>query len=1157
MPKSHIPGPVRFFAGRDVEIKEITNAITDKSSRFVNIWGSPGFGKTSIAVETARHLSNLGYPVYFFKLQGISTVDKLLSKILSIFRSNLVDIYLTPEDKLVSLFREVSCPVILILDNLDDLLSSESNSAKLQNLFVGFIESNINVSILVTCRGLLENIRDQVEGFRDVRIRPLSRVSSVNFVRQLLPPFSDNVVSTVAEISFDVPLAIKLVTSLITENSEEMANKILKELQLPEHRFEHLEQHMQKLFDIPYEQLTLTDKHALISLTVFSFPIINKDAAIDVVSGEKGVTSNAIRSLQTLVRKSLIDIDPNGEYYSIHPLIFSLIVDKSNKNDSQNILHSAVVCFCNYYLLQFERLNDKFLSGLSLNGLPVEDVLLHLHAVMSLALADDLGNCQQHLFRVLSKGEVFLFLVRIAFHSIEDIHTVYELAMSKCETTHDDLSYLTLFTSYYFQNIAFSDFVTNVHPGISEEMRKKVDLFSDDTASKLSCYEGILKICNGEEMSGIQQIEVSLGHLKSCSDHLLLKCLCLQVLILYYINLKDSGKALEFKEMAVKVCKEIGNCNIFLIDDCPFPSSKFSKEDAGEPLILFSFLLSKWSEKFCTKKTQRYICNRVYCNQQWQQMQLYSSNYFHQICCYADFLIACLLINTGQDALLDETITFLENSRGNSHAQRDSVQRIDMLSERLISMYIMKGTLTNRKSMNVEACRKALDLSLQQYGKRIETAQCYFNLGLAENTNSNPSSALNAFDQAISIMLGVSREHNDFEFWGDVYAEQGKTYQRMYKYRLAVESFKVALEMMEKTKLNLESKPVADILFMLGMAQVYCKDYTSALLTLERSLKIKSKLFSEKLISSDDVSSNYLVVGNVYHVLGKNDECKKYFENALKMNSTGQGKVSNALQCLFSASRLFDDVDVDFGLNFSAIKSDFPEYFPSLFVMLAHINLRSGQYESGIALLRDALAVALNVLLELDEDCLYTMVFYYPFIYKTLVAIGKSEFRISESQFKLKQVRWVFHSYFWKGQIHIKNKKYAAAIESLECAIQNVTGIHRLDKDKVVEHQCRYLLAEAYTHVGRYEDALHSLYQVLSMVRKMFPEGSTREAQLLRSVGSIAQKMKNRKLVVNNFRLAYKMYSKVLGENHAQTQACYLNYILALMNCPYSKTSPT
>ena len=1160
LPKPRLPSAVIFSGLREADVEEITNAITDESTRLVNIWGSPGFGKTSTAVETAHKLSDLGYPVYFFNLQGIDTVDRLLYKILtSKFRSNLADIHLTAEDKLISLFTEISRPIILILDNIDDLLTNETNSAKLVSLFLEFLNSNSNINILVTSRELLENMRDQVKGFQNVRIRPLREVSSLNFVRQLLPTFSENIVTRVAETSFHVPLAIKLVFPLIKDtSSNEMANKVLDELDVREHRIEHFEKHMQKLFDVPYERLTLTEKHTLVSLTVFSSAAINKDAAINVASGEKGVTSNAIRSLQTLVKKSLIDEDPNGEHYSIHPLISSFIVDKSNGNDMQYVLHSAKVRFCKYYLLNFERLNDKFLSGLSVQNSAMKDVLLHLRNVMSLALTDEFENCQQHLFHVLSKAEVFLFLVRIAFHNAEDIHRVYELAMKKCKTAYDDLSYLTLFTSYYFQNIAFSLFLTNVRPDIPKDLREKLNLSLRGAAPKFSCYEGISKICNGDVQNGIQQIEMSIGHLQSCSDHLLLKCLFLQVLILYYNNLKESRKALEFKEMAVKVCKEIRNCNLLLINDCGFSCSKSPKEDAGEPLLLFSHLLMRWSVNFCTDEVQRHICNFVYSKQQEQEMQGCSSNYFYQISCYADFLIACLSIKAGQDVLLDETIKFLENSRGKSLTQSDSEQRIGMLSNRLIDMYTLKGISTNTKQacMNVEACRKALDLSFQEFGKEdIKTAECFFNLGLAENGNINHSSALDAFDEAISIISGLSCEHNDF--LGNIYREQGKTYLQLYKFRLAVVSFEKALEMMVKTKLNQESKPVADILFWLGRAQSCCKDFISAVVTLERFLEIKLRLFSEKRISSEDVSSSYLFVGTVYHELGRKDECKMCFENALKINSTGCDKLSNALQCIISSSPHFNDLDVDVGRNISVTKSDFPELFPLLSVMVSDNNLHSGKYESGIALLRDALEVKLNVVLELDDTCLYTMVFSYSSIYENLVSEGKSELaqrvadralQISESQAKFKQPCWIFHSGFWKGRMHYKYKKYAAAIESLECAIQNVTGLHGLNYGVVLEYQCRCLLAEVYTHEERYEDALHSLYQALSLVRNMFPEGSQREAEILLSVGSIARKIKNRKLVINNFRLAYKMFSEVLGENHPQTQECYLTYIQALMN---------
>jgi hypothetical protein len=260
-------------------------------------------------------------------LQDVSTIDEFLSKILSIFKCKLADHSLRPIDKVVSIFREISSRIFLVFDNLDDLLSSESSSAKLTRLFVELLDSNVNINIVFTTRELLENLRDQT-GFRDIRIRPLHPDSSVQFVRQLLPLFSESIVANVARISFHVPLAMKLIASLVEYNTEDMAINILEELSFSVNLLEQIdrsyEQNMKKLFETPFEQLTLSDKHALISLTVFSSSTISKKAAVDVISDEIGV-AKAVGSLKTLVKKSLIDEGPCGEYYSIHPLIHPLI----------------------------------------------------------------------------------------------------------------------------------------------------------------------------------------------------------------------------------------------------------------------------------------------------------------------------------------------------------------------------------------------------------------------------------------------------------------------------------------------------------------------------------------------------------------------------------------------------------------------------------------------------------------------------------------------------------------------------------------------------------------------------------------------------------------------------------------------------------------
>ena len=1166
-PKPHIPSVVPMFTGRENEIEEISKLITVDSTRVVNIWGSPGFGKTSVAIQEAHHLLSLGYSVYFFRMQRISTIDDLASKILSIFKSNLVDVNLASVDKLISVFREISAPVILMLDSIDDLLSGETTSDDLVHLFVEFLDCNTNINMIFTTRVRLENLRDQVKGFQDVRIRPLSPVSSIKFVRQILPSFSESVVSRVAEISSHVPLAIKLVASSLKNSCEEMANEFLEELQYPENLLEHFEEHMQKLFDKPFQQLASAEKHALISLTVFTSEIISKDAAINVISGEKTARLKALRSLDMLIKSALIDEDPNGEYYSIHPLIFNFILEKSKQVDFENILKGANVCFCRYYLQLFEALNDDFLAGKSINNPQLEDAMPHLAFVMcqTLLINNDSQNIQ-HLLQILPKADVFFSLIHIPPDGIENIlRMCMHLSMP-----WDNISFLKLYVSYCFRTIAFSLFDRRcVSWDIPESLREEIEQLSDGTAAKLSCYEGIFNICNGKVQDGIRKVEVSLGGMQSCPDQLLLKCLCLQLLTLYYENLNELDKSCKFRDMTVKVCTEIGNCNLFLIAD----SSNSFLKDVGEPLFLFNYLLIKWSIPFMVGVTKFRIFNICLDLQQQIEFSGRRSNYTHQMLLYSDYLIVILAVCKRQKTLLDEKIKFLGKSIQDCCSPLDKTlpnmpertTSVPGTSERLLFYYFMKGRLTDKKDQSIEALRKALDLSLQKHGEQhVDTATCYYHIGKVEYTLGNYSSALDALDKALNIMSALNLErHNEyFKFVGEIYYQRGITHHGLGNYKLAISSFETALDYLKKkAKISEESKIIADILKWLGLSQAAFRDLTSALATLTQAMHITVKLFSQKVIGYSEIVDCYQALAYMHHRLKNNTEKQKCLDEAQAIVNGPECEENCSFDkcCIYSHfiemgkdANLYVEL-LDRGLrSLHVVRDDEKSYLPLFHLVVALKQLKSGKHEAGIASLHAALDIELDVLLQADPEVLKSTVSGLLEIPSVLVREHKTKFcmkiinralQLAESLPKHLQSSFLFRCYFQKGVFHNEVREYVTAINVLQYAL---TEFSKKDNDKVVEWRCQLEIAFSYCMVGRYKNALTSQYKALSLIKDLFPDGSEEEAMCFYKLASTARQLKNRKLVVTNLRLAYKMFSKVLGQNHSKTEAVYLDYVYAL-----------
>ena len=119
---------VPHFTGRQKECKEITGHVTSESTQIVSIWGSPGFGKTSVAIAVGHHLHSQGLPVYHISLQGLQSTADLASQFLSLFGRPTATGQQNQqrhsiEHEVFRLFSEMSDSFALILHNADDLLS--------------------------------------------------------------------------------------------------------------------------------------------------------------------------------------------------------------------------------------------------------------------------------------------------------------------------------------------------------------------------------------------------------------------------------------------------------------------------------------------------------------------------------------------------------------------------------------------------------------------------------------------------------------------------------------------------------------------------------------------------------------------------------------------------------------------------------------------------------------------------------------------------------------------------------------------------------------------------------------------------------------------------------------------------------------------------
>ena len=367
MPDSSIPDEVPNFVGRDKECKEVEHHLTDELTRLVNVWGPPGFGKTSVAIRVAHQLQEKNFPVYFASVRGMKSMEDLVSKLLSIFVDDKQVSRISSSDLVIQCLQQIRNPLVLILDNADDLLESEDAKRKQQVL--RFIEEIIThckeIKLLLTTRESLDYLSHKLSIFLE-KINVLDEISSAHLVRLLLPDASEGDCKCVVKECGNVPMSMRLMCSIIKEANISI-NAILEELSdstivevLNNESFPD-DFRLKSVIDTSFRRLIIPERDAFVSLSVFPewFGIEKAQAILNVKSEVK--TKQIIRSLE---RKSLIHCGENFSRFTLHSLLRSFIMEEVKNDDAvKAVFLDAQLQFYDYYISRCKVANENFLMG--------------------------------------------------------------------------------------------------------------------------------------------------------------------------------------------------------------------------------------------------------------------------------------------------------------------------------------------------------------------------------------------------------------------------------------------------------------------------------------------------------------------------------------------------------------------------------------------------------------------------------------------------------------------------------------------------------------------------------------------------------------------------------------------------------------------------
>ena len=339
--------------GRDEEFQNIIDYVVSKNSNIM-IVGSPGFGKSTLAIHAGRHLKKEEHydGSYVDAREHFSKTPTLLA-IKQFFGI------------LAGWCKERTKKTILVLDNFDGLLADKKKEQIFQKNFLSSIESAYgNLSLIVTTHK--ETLNDH---FHMVRANKLSRDASMELLSLTKVEMSYDERNNTAGLVEDCPLALQVVLKLVDmAQSREIADpvkyiinrlnesKMQREIssEISDRRLKD-EENYDYIMSIAFSQLRKQPQCC--GCCISDYPGSFSEVLFPITADHYGVPCNDSTfkdCVDDLVQNSLLDLfsyeEDKKSRYKMHTLIQSYFYRKS-----KNSLHKCEKSYRFIYSLLFSK----------------------------------------------------------------------------------------------------------------------------------------------------------------------------------------------------------------------------------------------------------------------------------------------------------------------------------------------------------------------------------------------------------------------------------------------------------------------------------------------------------------------------------------------------------------------------------------------------------------------------------------------------------------------------------------------------------------------------------------------------------------------------------------------------------------------------------